>query len=113
MISIHPKAGTYIASPTQLQFTQKELVLKTGTIQVGEKTTLHGWFTEPLEFMGFKDDDEAIFYLGKSNGDLLTPETYFYDVTFIIAPDRIGKSYKAGSFRDSFLRKKNGEYYWK
>jgi hypothetical protein len=70
MISIHPKQGTYIASPTQLAFTQKALVLKTGTIQVGEKTDLHGWFCEPLEFMGFHGDehDEAIFYMGKTLG---------------------------------------------
>lgn len=112
-ILIHPKQGNYIASDTQLQFIEKPLQLESGTIQVGEKTTLHGWFSEPLQFLGFYTDNTAAFYLGKEEGNLFSPEMHFYDITYIIAPNRIGKQYKEGTFRDFFLRKDSkAKFYW-
>lgn len=73
------------------------------TIAPGELTTLHNWFISPVQYCGMKDNG-AIFYLGEGNSDLFQAAPHYYDVTYIIEKDRsrIGKSYKAGSFRDSF-----------
>jgi hypothetical protein len=48
-------------------------------------------------------------------GDIFSPEDiYIYDVTYVITPERIGKSYMPRSFRDSILKMdENGKYYWK
>jgi hypothetical protein len=113
VVNINTQQGEYIASKTKLEFRKDDLVLDSGVIKVGEKTTLHGWFTKPIEFLGFHGENGAVFYLGEDSGDLFSGDTYFYDVTYIIASNRIGKSYKAGSFRDVFLRQNKKGYFWK
>lgn len=111
---IHPIQGNYIVSTEPLSFDNKTLVLSFGEIKVGEKTTLCGWFEEPCEFMGFLKENQAAFFLGKTNGDLFSSDYYYYDITFIIAENRIGKSYKQGTFRDVFLNKDDkGNLFWK
>ena len=46
-----------------------------------------------------------------NNSTLFEEGGEYYDVTMIITPTRIGKSYKAGTFRDVHLKKnKKGEY---
>jgi len=108
--------GTYIvASSRDFEniLDKTSIVLKSGVINPGQFTTLHGWFTKEVEFLGFIDK-KAIFYLGEGEHDLFSNGGFYYDVTYILQPDRIGKSYKKGSFRDSFLRfNKKQEYYWK
>ena len=113
VISINRWQGEFIASKTKLEFRIEDLVLETGTIKVGEKTDLHGWFNEPIEFLGFHGKNCAIFYLGVDSGDLFSGDIHYYDVTHIIAPNRIGKSYAAGTFRDAFLRRSKKGYTWK
>lgn len=113
VISINTQQGDFIASKTKLEFRNEDLVLESGVIKVGEKTNLHGWFTEPIEFLGFYGKNAAVFDLGVDSGDLFSGDTYYYDVTYILLPNRIGKSYKAGSFRDRFLRQNKKGYFWK
>jgi hypothetical protein len=87
--------------------------LESGKINPGENTTLHGYFIEPIEFVGFFGK-AAIFYLGQGEADLFTDGGFYYDATFIISKNRIGKSYKQGSFRDVFLQQDaTGKYFWK
>ena len=90
------------------------IVLKSGVINPGQFTTLHNWFIKPVEFLGFIENKKAIFYLGAGTNDLINNGGFYYDLTIILQPDRIGKSYKAGSFRDVYLRQsKNGDFFWK
>lgn len=112
--------GNYIvASGREFEsFLHKEPIeLSTGKIMPGEKTDLHGWFSRKSEYCGILDNDSAIkkavFFIGEGDSDLFNEGGVYYDVTFIIQHDRIGKSYKEGSFRDYFLRKKENKYYWK
>lgn len=113
---IDSEQGTYIvASGRDFEniLEKKTLVLQSGVIAPGQFTTLHGWFTRPVEFLGFIEQ-QAIFYLGKGDADLFNNGGFYYDVTYVFQPDRIGKSYKAGTFRDSFLRvNKKNEFCWK
>lgn len=110
------KQGTYIVSSCrdfEDILNRKSIVLNSCVIEPGQFTTLHGWFTKPVEFLGFIDI-KAIFYLGGGQNDLFSNGGFYYDVTYILRPDRIGKSYKAGSFRDAFLnQRKNGSFFWK
>ena len=91
---------------------KKPIELISGKINTGEYTTMHGWFDKPCRFVGFLNT-WAIFYLGGGQDDLFSAGGYYYDATAIFTSDRIGKSYRAGSFRDAFLRQKNNKYYWK
>lgn len=102
---ISPAQGNYIATEStdfELLLDKKSLVLGNTTINVGDSTDLFGWFDSSIRFCGFLEDSEAIFYLGQGNGDLFTDGAFYYDLTLVIDVDRIGKSYKAGTFRDSF-----------
>lgn len=99
---------------------KEPITLNTGSINVGDMTDMHGWFTKPVRFCGILQDQQAgsikkaIFYIGESSGDLFfNTACQYYDVTFIIGPDHIGKSYKTGTFRDCFLKEKSNKYYWK
>lgn len=73
-------------------------------IQVCQKTTLFGWFVTPVEYLGMLDN-RAVFYLGKGDSDLFNDGAEYFDVTYIFGNNHIGKSYKPGSFRDSFYSK--------
>lgn len=79
------------------------------TIAVGDKTSLHDWFVAPAEYLGLLDGNKMIFYLGEDNGTLFDEGLHYYDVTYRITENRIGKSYKTGTFRDRFFRDKNVE----
>lgn len=114
------KQGNYIVS-SSIEF--EELLIKEALqieqliIEPGELTTLHGLFTVPCKYVGMLQSEgkskKAIFYLGQGSGDLFGNGGYYYDLTYILEPNRIGKKYTQTSFRDCFLRKKNGVYYWK
>lgn len=108
--------GCYIATNSahfELILDKKPLILESQTINVGEHTTLNDWFFKQTKFVGFLED-RALFFLGTSKPNLFEETTYYYDVTYVFAENRIGKSYRAGSFRDVFLKKdKNGKYFWK
>lgn len=89
-----------------------KLNLKIGELDIscGDYTDLYGWFTEPVEYMGMLDGF-AVFYLGKGDSTLFEDGREYYDLTMIITPTRIGKSYRAGTFRDVHLKKnEKGEY---
>jgi len=83
-----------------------------------EMTDLYSWFSKVCRYVGYFETTEitkeAVFYLGSGDVDLFSNGGQYYDITYILKSDRIGKSYKAGSFRDCFLRiKKNGSFFWK
>lgn len=97
---------------------KKPIELITGKINPGDFTDLHGWFTCKCQYLGLLVDEkymqQAIFYLGAGKNDLFNKGGFYYDLTYIIEPNRIGKSYKPGTFRDAYLiQKQNGKYQWK
>lgn len=113
---IDSKAGTYIVANSrgfEDMLIKEPLLVDSLEVNVGEETTLYDWFNSPVMFCGFLNENEAIFYLGEGDSTLFEAGGSYYDLTFIIALDRIGKSYKQGTFRDSFLREKNNKKYWK
>lgn len=119
------KGGNFVTTENPIEF--EKLLLKENLpikglehIKIGDKTDLYGWFTEPIEYKGILAEmghRALIFLLGEDEDDLFkTKKTTYYDLTYIIGKcnDRIGKCYKAGTFRDVFLKKdKNNNYYWK
>lgn len=109
---------TSIRTDFENQLIKEPIRLITGDIYPDQITTLHGWFYKPCRYCGMLPDEtmtikKAVFFLGNSQGDLFTDDTWYYDLTYIIQPDRIGKSYKPGTFRDCYLKKNNKGYYWK
>lgn len=115
-IRIDAKQGTYVvAGSTDFEdiLDKRDLVVGGLNIQYGEATDLFGWFEEPLLFCGFHDGNQAIFYLGQGDSDLFQEGAYYYDLTVVLSPNRIGKSYKERTFRDVFLKINNGVKYWK
>lgn len=112
---IDPIQGTYIvASDRSFEdiVEKKPLSLKTGDIQPGQFTNLYNWFNKEVEYIGMMEKC-AIFYLGQGDENLFDTGGFYYDVTFIITNERIGKKYRERSFRDCYLVNKNGKYYWK
>ena len=122
---ISRKCGDYIVTEKEEVF--EKLLLKENLpidglehIKVGDKTDLYGWFVEPVIYKGILKENNhraLIFYLGEDIiSNLFDRKKYtYYDLTYIIGKrnDRIGKCYKAGTFRDVFLKKdKNNNYYW-
>ncbi len=92
--------------------------LITGDIYPGQLTDLHGWFNRPVKYCGILPSENvdikyAIFFIGEGDCDLFSSGGCYYDMTYILKPDRIGKSYKEGTFRDCYLRKKNNKHFWK
>lgn len=118
-------SGNYIWTTNPIEF-EKLLLKKNLTIKgledinIGDKTDLYGWFTSKIEYKGILEENghkAIVFLLGNDNYNLFDDEIKtFYDLTYIIGKknDRIGKSYKPGTFRDSFLRKDiKNNYFWK
>lgn len=113
---IDRQQGTYVATEStafENILEKRALQVEELKIEVGEDTDLYGWFTEKIRFCGFLYKNLAVFYLGQGDDNLFESGAFYYDVTMIIAPDRIGKSYKQGTFRDVYLRTRNNEKYWK
>ena len=113
--------GTYLVA-SGIDF--EEILLKEpikindSIIIPGDFTTMYGWFSKPCRYVGiFESSDrikEAVFYLGGGKVDSFSTGGEYYDITYILASDRVGKSYRAGSFRDCFLKRKpNGAFFWK
>lgn len=113
-IRIDSSQGNYlVASSREIEasFEKVKLNIEGLDVMPGQFTDLYGWFLEPVQYVGMLDSNMAIFYLGKGNSTLFEEGGEYYDVTMIITPTRIGKSYKAGTFRDVHLKKnKKGEY---
>lgn len=83
-------------------------------IQPSQFTTFHDWFIKPTEYSGLLPNEDkmskakiALFYLGEEDN------TYYYSQIYIFTPERIGTSYKLGTFRDSNLREINNKLFWK
>jgi hypothetical protein len=118
---VHSEAGSYIVAGSREfeDILSKEVVEIGGfVIKPGDKTDLHGWFKMPCRYCGLLVDDvrykQAIFYIGEGNPTLFSPSAFYYDITYVFDPARIGKCYKQGTFRDAFMRlKPDGSYYWK
>lgn len=122
---ISTKSGNFIWTTKPIEFEKtliKENIPITGltNIRPGEATDMYGWFNEPIMYIGIlvkNGISSMIFKLGEFEPNLfLNDIKTYYDQTYIIGKDnnRIGKSYKAGSFRDCFLKKDlNNNYYWK
>ena len=118
-------SGNFIWTTKPIEFEKKlikENIPITGltNIQTGHKTDFHKWFSEPIVYKGILEENghnALIFLLGEDEYNLFDSEIKtYYDLTYIInkCNDRIGKSYKAGTFRDCFLKKDiNNNYYWK
>lgn len=118
-------SGNFIWTTKPVEF-EKTLIKKnipiTGltNVQTGDVTDLYGWFNKPLMYVGILEINgisSMIFKLGEDEHNLFDDEIKtYYDQTYVIGKthNRIGKSYKAGSFRDCFLKKDiNNNYYWK
>lgn len=120
---IDSKQGSYIVAsdksfedillkePLQLEFT---------TVNPGEESDLGDWFNRKVRYVGMlpsKDHKvikKAVFYIGKGESDLFQEGAEYYDLTYVIAPNRIGKKYTELTFRDCFwLKRKGNKYYWK
>lgn len=113
---IDSASGNYIIAKSrdfEKLLTKEPVVVGGLTIAVGDKTSLHDWFVAPAEYLGLLDGNKMIFYLGEDNGTLFDEGLHYYDVTYRITENRIGKSYKTGTFRDRFFRDKNGRKFWK
>ena len=118
-------SGNFIWTTKPVEFEKiliKENIPITGltNIKTGEKTDLYGWFNKPIIYVGIlviNGISSMIFKLGEDEHNLFDDEIKtYYDQTYVIGKthNRIGKSYKAGSFRDCFLKKDiNNNYYWK
>ncbi|MDR2293347.1 MAG: hypothetical protein LBE11_07745 [Prevotellaceae bacterium] len=72
----------------------------------GEKTTLKGFFSTPVQFVGFHPDNEkrALFYLGYEHS--LFNHYYYYEDVLILNEDRIFKMYSNRAGRDFNYRNK-------
>lgn len=118
---IHREQGNYIvASGPEFEdiLTKEPIIVNNTVINPGEMTDLYGWFTRKCRYVGFILNGiikEAIFFMGTGEADLFSNSgPYYYDKTYIIENNRIGKCYTPGTFRDSYLRRKpNGTFYWK
>lgn len=109
--------GNYIVTDDKVSFEclldKSDLHIADSVIKTGEETDFFGWFTVAVRYCGLLDKNKAIFYIGQNHSTLFDPTLHFYDVTFIITKERIGKSYKSGTFRDSFFKQLNNKMYWK
>ena len=110
--------GTYVvASGIDFEdiLLQKPIIINDLTIYPGDMTDLYGWFKTKCRYVGYfetKDPiKEAVFYLGGGKADLFSNGGQYYDITYILTSSRIGKSYKKGSFRDSFLRQRSDVWF--
>lgn len=106
--------GTYCTTDDREAFEnsleKRDIIFDGFRVSPGEYTTLCDWFYKPCLFVGFLPDHKACFYLGINTASLFDPIVHHYDITYVF-PDRIGKSYRPGTFRDAFLKKrKNGQY---
>ena len=119
---INRQQGNFITTLSGVEFEnnllKEPIRLITGDIFPGEFTTLHDWYIEPCRYCGMLEKNDiqikqAIFFMGKDQDDLFKTGTYYYDLTYILQPDRIGKCYKPGTFRDCFLKTNKKGYYWK
>ena len=118
-------SGNFIWTTKPVEFEKiliKENIPITGltNIKTGEKTDLYGWFNRPIIYVGIlviNGISSMIFKLGEDEHNLFDDEIKtYYDQTYVIGKthNRIGKSYKAGTFRDCFLKKDiNNNFYWK
>lgn len=88
------KKGYTFSRPTEFEniLINKSLNVDGLIVNVGESTDLHGWFRTPVLFCGFLETNEAIFYLGEGDSNLFNKDDFYYDVTYILATNRIGKS---------------------
>lgn len=73
------------------------------SINPGDKTNLSGYLSRDIEYMGIKDDNEMIFYLG-SIGDLFSTAHYFQAI-FRITETRIFEMFSHISGRDFYFIK--------
>jgi hypothetical protein len=117
---IDRQQGSYVvASGTDFEdiLTKEPIELITGIINVGEYTNLHNWFIRDCKYVGMLKNEgikEALFFIGTGESNLFAAGGVYYDLTYIIQPDQIGKSYNPGTFRNAFLRQnKAGIYFWK
>lgn len=72
------------------------------TIQPNTETTLVGFFSRPLLYLGLAGDNEMIFYLGDSGDpeDLFAEKKYYYGSTHLIHRHRLFEMYTYISGRD-------------
>ena len=122
---IDSRSGNFIYTTKPVAFEQtliKQNLPITGLekIKPGQLTNLYDWFNSDIMYVGIlviNGISSLIFKLGEDEYNLFDNEIKtYYDQTFIIGKNnnRIGKSYKPGSFRDCFLKKDiNNKYYWK
>lgn len=114
---IHSEQGNYIVTGTiefENTLIKESIILDGMKIEVDHETTLYGFYSKPIRFCGFLQKMVAVFYLGHGGGDLFFTPAHYYDVTFIIDSNRIGKQYREHTFRDFFLNvDANGSKFWK
>lgn len=104
---ISSQQGTYIVAGSKEFETIVDkipLCLAGDIIKCGDETIIAGWFFKPCRYIGMLGN-QAIFYLGQGKSDLFSHGAEYYDVTYILGENHIGKSYSPGTFRDVYFKK--------
>jgi hypothetical protein len=110
-----PDQGSYIvADSREFESILKKVPLQVQglTVQPDELTSLYDWFIQPIRYCGMLDDIKAIFFLGEGKADLFTNGGVYYDVTAVVAPNRLFKMYSDKGGTDNLLRCYNGRHTW-
>lgn len=115
---IDTKQGNYIVAESrefETTLVKSPLQLLHLKVDPGEKTDLYGFFSKPIEFVGWYSKSAACFYLGDGSSDLFSSGSSYYDVTFIIGKNRIFKKYSQSdlSGRDFILVQNGIGLVWK
>lgn len=108
--------GNYIITPKrdfERLLCKKPVTIGFITFCPGDRVMMYGFFNAPVEYCGMLDGNKMVFYLGIDHATLFSEGFHYYDITYRFTNTRIGKSYKAGTFRDRFLRVKDGKFVWK
>lgn len=79
------------------------VTLAGATIQPGEQTTLQNHFCRPLQYLGMKDTNEMVFFIGQ-DADLFEGR-YYYQSVFKIQEDRIFEMFSPKAGRDFYFVK--------
>ncbi|WP_437918555.1 hypothetical protein [Sphingobacterium sp. LRF_L2] len=84
----------FIAGPNDvIKFEAETIFVGEKKIETGEKTSLLGFFSRPLKYMGVVEG-KYVFYMGDHDG------MHYYQTLSIISPTRIYLNYAWSSGRD-------------
>ena len=79
------------------------VTLAGATLHPGEETTMQKFFDRPLQYLGMKDTNEMVFFIGQ-DADLFEGR-YYYQSVFKIQEDRIFEMFSHKAGRDFYFVK--------